>query len=90
MKIVSKVRVKNPSGIHTRPATRIVQILQQSKSEAFFTHKRETASGRSLLHLLMLGMHKNRNVIITVDGEDAEDTMNKLVHAFETKFGEEY
>ncbi len=36
----------------------------------------------------MLAVHKNSAVTITVDGDDAEETMDKLINAFETKFGE--
>ncbi len=87
-KIVKKVKVKNDLGIHTRPATYIVKLLQGTKSNVFFTHKRETINAKSILSILMLAVHKNSAVTITVDGDDAEETMDKLVGAFEAKFGE--
>ncbi|MBS0635559.1 MAG: HPr family phosphocarrier protein [Verrucomicrobia bacterium] len=87
-KIVKKVRVKNDLGIHTRPATYIVKLLQGTKSNVLFTHRRETINAKSILSILMLAVHKNSAVTITVDGEDAEETMDKLLNAFEAKFGE--
>lgn len=87
-KVVKKVRVKNDLGIHTRPATYIVKLLQGTKSNVLFTHRRETVNAKSILSILMLAIHKNAAVTITVDGEDADETMDKLLNAFETKFGE--
>ncbi len=83
-----KVQVKNALGLHTRPATAIVKLLQNSKCDVFFTHKRETINAKSILSILMLAAKKNSKITITVDGEDSEDTLQKLVEAFENRFGE--
>jgi len=88
-KITSKIRVKNELGIHTRPATCIVKLLQNCKSDVRFTHRRETVNAKSILSILMLALHKNTHLTITVEGDDAEDTMAKLMRAFDTNFGEQ-
>lgn len=88
MKLVCKVRVKNRMGLHTRPATTIVKLLQNCKSDVYFTLKQETVNAKSILSLLMLAARKNSNITIMVDGEDASSTMEKLVEAFENQFGE--
>lgn len=87
-KLSCKVQVKNPMGLHTRPATTIVKLLQSCKSEVSFTYKRETINAKSILSILMLAAKKNSKITITVDGADANETMNKLVAAFENKFEE--
>ena len=87
-KLVSKLRVRNSMGVHTRPATSIVKLLQHSKSDVFFTHKKETVNAKSILSILMLALHKNAQLTITVEGDDAEETMAKLLNAFNTNFGE--
>lgn len=88
-KFVKKVRVKNTLGLHTRPATAIVKMLQNCKSDVLFTCKRETINAKSILSILMLAARKNTIITINVEGEDAEEVMDKLVDAFENKFGEE-
>lgn len=87
-KLVSKVQVKNMMGLHTRPATEIVKLLQNSKCDVFFTYKKETINAKSILSILMLAAKKNSKITITVDGIDADETMTKLVRAFENQFGE--
>lgn len=88
MKVMQKVQVKNRMGLHTRPATIIVKLLQNCKSDVYFTHKKETINAKSILSILMLAARKNSKITITVDGEDANLTMEKLVEAFENQFGE--
>jgi len=75
-------------GIHTRPATYIVKMLQATDSDVSFTYKKETINAKSILSILMLAAHKNANITITVDGDDAEETMHIIENAFENKFGE--
>jgi phosphocarrier protein len=88
VKLVRKVRVKNALGLHTRPATCIVKLLQNCKSSVNFLHKRETINAKSILSILMLAAKKNSQITVTIEGEDASDVMDRLVLAFETGFGE--
>lgn len=88
MKIVRKVKVKNSLGLHTRPAASIVKLLQPRKSSVSFTHKNETINARSIMSILMLAAKKNSVIEITIEGEDAELTMQHLVNAFDKEFGE--
>lgn len=87
-KLVQKVQVKNQMGLHTRPATTIVKMLQNCKSDVFFTHKKDTINAKSILSILMLAARKNARITISVEGDDASVTMDKLVDAFENQFGE--
>lgn len=88
MKIVRKIKVKNSLGLHTRPAAAIVKLLQPRKSAVSFTYKNETINARSIMSILMLAAKKNALIVVTVEGEDAEPTMQLLETAFEQEFGE--
>jgi len=83
---MKKIRVKNRLGLHTRPATAIVKMLQSCKSDVHFTHRRETVNAKSILSILMLAARKNSSITITVDGDDAETTLDMLLDAFENEF----
>ena len=87
-KIIRKVQVKNAMGLHTRPATTIVKLLQNCPCDVTFTHRKDTVNAKSILSLLMLAATKNSKITIAVEGEEADLTMNKLVEAFENHFGE--
>lgn len=73
-------------GLHTRPATEIVKLLQNSKSYVSFTYKRETINAKSILSILMLAIKQNSRITITVEGEDADFTMDRLILAFDNGF----
>lgn len=88
MKVVCKVKVKNALGLHTRPAAAIVKLLQPRQASVLFTYKNETINARSIMSILMLAAKKNTQITITVEGVDAESTMNQLVQAFDQEFGE--
>lgn len=88
MKVISKVRVKNKLGIHTRPATSIVKLLHQTRSSVTFTHKKETINAKSILSILMLALHQGDTITITIEGDDASEVNEKLIRGFESCFGE--
>ncbi len=88
MKLSKRLKVKNPLGLHARPATVIARLLQKSKSKVFFTFHEETINARSIMSVLMLAANKNAQILVTVEGEDAETTMDSLVEAFNNQFGE--
>lgn len=88
MKVSCKVRVKNSAGLHTRPASCIVQILQGSSSSVHFTCRKEKVNAKSIMSLLTLAASKNSQITIEAEGEDAEKILLKLVEAFDQQFWE--
>ncbi|MGC1878852.1 MAG: HPr family phosphocarrier protein [Rhabdochlamydiaceae bacterium] len=88
MKLLRKVRIKNALGLHARPATVIAKLLQSTSSAVSFTYRKETINAKSIMSILMLAATKNSLITIVVDGEDANETMQRIVDAFENQFGE--
>jgi phosphocarrier protein HPr len=88
VKLLRKVRIKNALGLHARPATAIVKLLQETTSNVSFIYRKETINAKSIMSILMLAATKNSLITIIVDGDDAETTMQRIVDAFENQFGE--
>jgi phosphocarrier protein HPr len=88
-KVISKVQVKNKMGLHTRPATTIVKLLQNYKCAVHFKCRKETINAKSILNILILAAQKNSKITIIADGIDAEEATAKLIEAFENEFGEQ-
>lgn len=88
MKLLHKVKIKNALGLHARPATMIAKLLQGSRASVQFTYKKETINARSIMSILMLAATKNSQIMIAVEGEDAESVMESLIALFESQFGE--
>jgi len=83
MKLSKKIKVKNELGLHTRPATQIVKLLQKYQSSVYFTYKKDTINARSIMSILILAVEKNSQITITVEGEDASLVMDNLLQFFE-------
>lgn len=80
--------IGNELGLHVRPATMIAKLLQGISSSVSFTYRNETVNAKSILSLLMLAAEKDALIMVTVEGEDAEEAMRRVVGAFEARFGE--
>jgi phosphocarrier protein len=52
------------------------------------THRKQTVNAKSIMSILVLAVKKNSCLTVTVEGEDAEETMQKLIQLFESQFGE--
>lgn len=88
-KLKHTLTVKNRLGLHTRPATAIVKLLQNCQSDVTFTHKKETINAKSILSILMLAARKNSKIVVNIDGEDAEEVLASICEAFDSEFGEQ-
>jgi len=76
-------------GLHARPATAIAKLLQGSKSQVTISYRGEMVNARSIMSILILAVKKNSQLVITAEGEDAEETIKNLAEAFENQFGED-
>lgn len=76
-------------GLHTRPATTIVKLLQNYKCSVHFKCRQETINAKSILNILILAAQKNSKITIIAEGIDAVEAAEKLVEAFENEFGEQ-
>ena len=88
-KIESVAKVQNKLGLHVRPAATIAKLLQKRKAKVTLTYKGETVNARSIMSIMILAAPKNAKLKIEVEGIDAKETLDDLMQAFESKFGED-
>lgn len=87
-KFEATVHIKNKLGLHVRPATCLAQLLHASQSKVTLTYKGESVNARSIMGMIMLSAPQDATLELNVEGEDAEETFQKVLHAFETQFEE--
>ena len=87
-KLEQVVQVKNKLGLHIRPASYIVKLLTNASCQVTLTYKGQSTNGRSVMGLMILAAPQNALIKVSIEGVDAKETMDKLLKAFETEFGE--
>jgi phosphocarrier protein HPr len=78
-KITQEFVIKNTQGLHARPAALFVQIASKYNSSVIVQKGEERVNGKSIMGILTLGAVKGSNLIVEIDGEDAELVLNEIV-----------
>ena len=83
-----KVTIKNPTGLHLRPAGILCKTAMQFKSQITFRFGDTTANAKSVLSVLGACVKTGDEIEFFVSGEDEEEALNSLVVASESGLGE--
>ena len=71
--------ILDPSGLHTRPAARFVQVASRFASRIVIRHGDRAADAKSLIGLLGLTVRPDSEVTLEADGPDAAAALAALV-----------
>lgn len=82
------VTIINKTGLHMRPAERIVHLAAKFKSEVTLSRDGFSVNGKSLMGVLMLAAECGSSLTIQTEGADAEAAMGALVGLVDDRFGE--
>ena len=83
------VTVKNKTGLHARPAALFVQTANRFKSEVFIEKEGKKVNAKSIMGVMSLAVSQGTPIIVSAQGEDEKEAVNKLVELIESKFGED-
>lgn len=80
--------VENKTGVHARPAVLFVQTAAKFQSSITIKKNDVTASAKSIINILSLGITRGDEIMILAEGKDEELAVKELVKLIRTKFGE--
>ena len=83
-----KLIIKNPTGLHLRPAGILCKEAMQFKSLVTFTFKDSIANAKSVLSVLGACVKSGDEIELVCEGEDEEEALKILVAAVEAGLGE--
>ena len=89
MEIQKTFEIKNKLGLHARPAALFVQISNKFKADVKVSKGDEEVNGKSIMGLMMLAAEQDSKIIVTVQGSDAKQLLDKLEELILRKFDEE-
>jgi phosphocarrier protein HPr len=82
------VTLPNPSGLHARPAKVFAKAAAAAPGDVTLAKGDRTVNASSVLSVLTLDCHQGDEVVVTVEGEDAETTLDGLIALIGSGLGE--
>ena len=84
-----EVKIVNRRGLHARASAQFVNLAAELPAKIEVEKDSNRVTGTSIMGLMMLGAAMGDSIVIHVEGDDAEEILQKLVTLVETGFGEE-
>jgi phosphocarrier protein len=86
--VSQKVTIKNPTGLHLRPAGILCKEAMQYKSMITFKYRDSVANAKSVLSVLGSCVRSGDVIEFICDGVDEQEALNALVKVVESGLGE--
>ncbi|MGO5051997.1 HPr family phosphocarrier protein [Lachnospiraceae bacterium LCP25S3_G4] len=86
--VKQKVIIKNPTGLHLRPAGILCKTAMDYNCKITFTIKDTTANAKSVLSVLGACVKSGDEIELICEGEDEEQALKALVGIIEEGLGE--
>lgn len=86
--ISKKVVIKNPTGLHLRPAGILCNEAVKYKSIVHFKYGDNEANAKSVLSVLGAGIRRGTEIEFICDGEDEEEAMAGVIAVVDNGLGE--
>ena len=77
--VSQKITIKNPTGLHLRPAGILCQEAMNFKSLITFQYRGNTANAKSVLSVLGACIKSGDEIELVCEGEDEEEALRFLV-----------
>jgi len=70
--------IKNPAGMHARPATKLVTLANHFKADVFIRYEDHQVNMKSVMGVLSLGIHGGSTITVRADGDDEEEALDAI------------
>ena len=89
MSISKNVEIINKLGMHARAAAQFVQLASSFASHIEIEKDKRRVNGKSIMGVMMLAASKGSEITLYTNGEDEEESMNKLEELINNRFNED-
>jgi phosphocarrier protein len=83
-------RIVNEKGLHARASAKLVEVVEEHDAEAEVSKDGLSASGDSIMGLLMLAAAKGSSIDVTTTGAEADKLADALEELVANRFGEDF
>lgn len=84
-----RIEIVNEKGLHARASARLVETVEAHDADAEIRHDGQSASGDSIMGLLMLAAHRGTVIEVETTGPEADALAAALEALVAGRFGEE-
>ncbi len=84
------LRIVNEKGLHARASARLVEVVEEHNARAEVSKDGLTASGDSIMGLLMLAASKGTTIEVETSGPEAEALADAIEALVSDRFGENF
>jgi phosphocarrier protein len=85
-----ELKIINEKGLHARASAKFVEVVEQFDADAEVTKDGLSASGDSIMGLLMLAASKGTTIEVRTTGPEADALAQALKELVGDKFGEAF
>lgn len=82
------IKIKNPTGLHLRPAGNLCKEAMKFKSKITFEYRGNTANAKSVLSVLGACIKSGDEITLICEGEDEREALETLIAYIESGLGE--
>ena len=82
------IKIKNPTGLHLRPAGNLCKEAMKFKSKITFEYRGNTANVKSVLSVLGACIKSGDEITLICEGEDEREALQSLIAYIESGLGE--
>ncbi len=86
--VSQKITIKNPTGLHLRPAGLFCRTAVQFRSRITFRYKETTANAKSVLSVLGACIKKGDEIELICEGDDELLALAEMLRIIEEGLGE--
>lgn len=76
--VTKKMTIKIPTGLEARPVAVLVQVASQFESSVYIECEDKKVNAKSIMGMMSLGLAAGEDIVVTCDGADEEQAMEKI------------
>lgn len=78
------VVITDPAGMHARPASKVAHLAASFDDSITITYKSRTIDAKSIMGLMSLGVPKDAEITIHVEGDQADEHLANVIAEMQT------
>lgn len=83
------ITIINKLGLHARAAAKFVKLASRFKSNIDLVRDNHTVNGKSIMGIMMLAASQGTELVLQVEGDDADEALAALTGLINNRFDED-